>query len=182
MAEQKSMDIMYDVIIIGAGYSGLSAGLYFKDCNMHNFLILEARNRVGGRCCTDYVDLDNGTKCYVDSGAAYVGPTQNRLLRICNRFGIQTFHVYMKGKSTLEYNNRLSHYTGTVPMNIGIFTLFDLNSAMIETNKLAQNINTIDINKSNINKELLNKYDNMTLQEWLNKTISNTEAKGQYMG
>ena len=179
---KSSSDEIYDVVIIGAGYSGLSAGLYLKDSNVNNFIILEARDRVGGRVCTEYVKLDTGKTCYVDAGGAYVGPTQNRLLRMCHRFGIKTFHVNMKGKSTLEYNNRISRYAGTLPMNTGIFTLFDLNYVMRESNKLAQDINTQDINQSKMSKELLKKYDNMTVDQWLNNNLCDKEAIDQFRG
>ena len=145
--EKKSNDKqVYDVIIIGAGYSGLSAGLYFKDCNINNFLILEARNRVGGRSCTEIDKLDDGTTTYRDAGGAYVGPTQNRILRLCNRFGIKICKVNINGKSILEYNKKLSHYSGTLPNNYNIFTILDINNAIIETDKLAKKINYPKIN------------------------------------
>ncbi len=88
---------------------------------------------IGGRVCTEYVKLDNNKTCYVDAGGAYVGPGQNRMLRMLNRFSMKTFHVNIAGKSALNYNNRLSYYVGTLPSNIGIFTLCDLNAVFIET-------------------------------------------------
>ena len=43
---------MYDVIVIGAGVSGLSAGKYLIETGFDNILVLEAKNRVGGRTYT----------------------------------------------------------------------------------------------------------------------------------
>lgn len=37
------------VVIIGAGMAGLSAANHLMKNNIHDFVILEARNRVGGR-------------------------------------------------------------------------------------------------------------------------------------
>ena len=107
--ETKANDTeMYDCIIIGAGLSGLAAAIYLKDSNIRNICVLEARNRVGGRTCTEYVKLDDGTTCYFDAGGAYVGPTQNRLMRMAKRYDIGTFYVNMKGKTTLNYNDRIT--------------------------------------------------------------------------
>lgn len=43
-------DKVYDAIIVGAGISGLSAADYLID-NGKDILVLEARDRVGGRIC-----------------------------------------------------------------------------------------------------------------------------------
>lgn len=44
------------VIIIGAGMAGLSAASLLANNNMTDFLVLEARNRIGGRI----VSIDKG--------------------------------------------------------------------------------------------------------------------------
>ena len=43
------------VIIIGAGIAGVGAGCYLTNHGFHDFVILEATNRIGGRIHT--VDL-----------------------------------------------------------------------------------------------------------------------------
>ena len=43
------------VIIIGAGIAGVGAGCYLANHGFHDFIILEATNRIGGRIHT--VDL-----------------------------------------------------------------------------------------------------------------------------
>jgi monoamine oxidase len=56
------------VAIIGAGFAGLAAAKEFKDRGCDP-LILEARNRPGGRCYTETVDLANGSSVVLDLGA-----------------------------------------------------------------------------------------------------------------
>lgn len=52
-------------------------------------LVLEARDRVGGRT---YTKRDPKVD-WVDLGGSYVGPTQDHLLRIAKELGIKTFLV-----------------------------------------------------------------------------------------
>lgn len=92
----------YDVIVIGGGISGLSAAKLLVDSGL-NVVVLEARNRVGGRTFTSR----NAKVNWVDLGGAYVGPTQNRILRLSKELGISTYKVnevehlvyHVKGKS-----------------------------------------------------------------------------------
>ncbi|XP_077001731.1 amine oxidase [flavin-containing] A isoform X2 [Tamandua tetradactyla] len=93
---------MFDVVVIGGGISGLSAAKLLAEHGA-NVLVLEARDRVGGRTYT----VRNEHVNYVDVGGAYVGPTQNRILRLSKELGLQTYKVnvnerliqYVKGKS-----------------------------------------------------------------------------------
>uniref|UniRef100_A0A673LCZ9 monoamine oxidase n=1 Tax=Sinocyclocheilus rhinocerous TaxID=307959 RepID=A0A673LCZ9_9TELE len=54
-----------------------------------NPVLLEARNRVGGRTYT----VQNKETKWVDLGGAYIGPTQNRILRIAKQYGVKTYKV-----------------------------------------------------------------------------------------
>ena len=58
----------YDVIVIGAGMSGLAAAQKLHQSSL-NVLVLEARNRIGGRTHT-YVDTKNSV--HVDMGATWI--------------------------------------------------------------------------------------------------------------
>ena len=42
----------FDIIIIGAGWSGLSAAQHLQEASMSNFILLEGRHEIGGRCRT----------------------------------------------------------------------------------------------------------------------------------
>ncbi|KAL4843991.1 hypothetical protein H8958_003707 [Nasalis larvatus] len=79
---------MFDVVVIGGGISGLSAAKLLTEYGV-SVLVLEARDRVGGRTYT----VRNEHVNYVDVGGAYVGPTQNRILRLSKELGIETYKV-----------------------------------------------------------------------------------------
>eukprot|EP00347_Sterkiella_histriomuscorum_P014422 403360925 len=95
----------FEVIIIGAGISGLSAANYLKNKNYHKSLkILESRDRVGGRIYT--VPQENDQK--VDLGASWIhgiGPGTypqtdkwrnklNPIYELSKKFGIKTSKCY----------------------------------------------------------------------------------------
>jgi len=53
-------------------------------------LVLEARDRVGGRTLS-------GPEGKRDMGAGYIGPTQDRMYELCKRFNIPTYKVCSEG-------------------------------------------------------------------------------------
>ena len=95
----------YDYIVIGAGYAGLTAARKLIQANK-NVLLLEARDRVGGRVYTK--TLDDGS--YVDLGGAWVGPTQDKIYELAREFGVETFKTYDIGKSTISYKGKVKRY------------------------------------------------------------------------
>ncbi|EME89234.1 uncharacterized protein MYCFIDRAFT_149830 [Pseudocercospora fijiensis CIRAD86] len=82
----------FDVVVIGAGLSGLSAARKLLDAGK-SVRIVEARSRVGGR--VENQPLKNGG--VTELGAAFVGPTQDRVLALANELGIETFLEYDTG-------------------------------------------------------------------------------------
>lgn len=76
----------YDVVIVGAGMSGLGAADYLcKNTNLR-VLVLEARDRPGGR--THTVD-SSPCKMKIDLGGQFIGPGQHRLLNLISKYGLQ---------------------------------------------------------------------------------------------
>ncbi|CAF3082077.1 unnamed protein product [Rotaria sp. Silwood2] len=62
---------IFDVIIVGCGPSGIGAGIEFEKMKSNiNYLILEARNRIGGRAFTDITTF--GENIPIDIGAHYI--------------------------------------------------------------------------------------------------------------
>lgn len=80
-ARARSAD--YDIVIVGAGTAGLAAGKAISQSN-RTFLILEARNRVGGRAHTDFSGLNHPFDC----GAHWLHCAhENRLAELAKRQG-----------------------------------------------------------------------------------------------
>jgi monoamine oxidase len=86
---------VFDVAIIGAGLSGLTAARDLRLAGLTNFVVLEARDRVGGRSYTQ--QLCNGV--YSDSGPTWMGPGQTAIQNLLRELEIGTIANYYKGDS-----------------------------------------------------------------------------------
>ncbi|KAI1241513.1 hypothetical protein IHE44_0004986 [Lamprotornis superbus] len=73
--------------------TSLSAAKLLSEAGV-SVVVLEARDRVGGRTFTIRNDKVN----YVDVGGSYVGPTQNRILRLAKELGVENYKVYVEGQ------------------------------------------------------------------------------------
>jgi len=90
------------VVVMGGGISGLAAARLLRQHGV-DAVVLEARDRVGGRT---YTVSDPAYK-WVDIGGAYIGPTQRRVARLANELGLQFYKVdssYSASYSTLYHS------------------------------------------------------------------------------
>ncbi|KAG0155512.1 hypothetical protein PDIDSM_1089 [Penicillium digitatum] len=120
-----------DVAIIGGGLSGLSTAKNLAAAN-RSFVILEARDRVGGRV----LNANLTGKNVQELGAAYVGPTQNRVLALTAELGLPTYKTYTWGKATFYRNHTARHYQdslGGIPP-VGLDSLVELALFMNDIN------------------------------------------------
>lgn len=82
-----------DVVIVGAGPSGLTAARELKKAGL-SVAVLEARDRVGGRTWTDTVD-----GAMLEIGGQWVSPDQTVLLALLDELGLKTYSRYREGES-----------------------------------------------------------------------------------
>ena len=162
--------MQYDVVVIGAGYAGLAAGLALQKAGK-NILLLEARNRCGGRILTEYFSEQD----YTDLGGQWIGPGHERMYQLAAEFGIDTFHTYDSGKSTLLLNSKIKHYKGLIPP-LPLFALLSLDRAISKINKLAK---TIDLEHPYQSPNAA-KWDAMSLQDWMNSQMKSETARKMF--
>lgn len=75
-----------DIIIIGAGLTGLTLAYYLRETGL-SVKLIEARERVGGRIETTY---DKG-KASIELGATWLGQQHKHLITLLDDLGLQTF-------------------------------------------------------------------------------------------
>lgn len=170
---------IYDVIIIGAGYAGLSAALRLKDSNIKNICIVEGQYRIGGRVWSEKAILDNGDSVYWDAGAAFVGPHQNRLLWLADRYNVEPYKVHCKGKNVTKYNDEVIKYSGLIPKKYTfdhLLSLLDTNHLIAKCDSLCQRINLTDINKSDFNENELISMNKISVVDWIRNETTNKKA------
>ena len=130
--EQRSSEV--DVAVVGAGMAGLSAALELERAG-RSFVVLEARDRVGGRL----ESLDIGDDTWIDVGGQWVGPTQDRLYALARAYNAATFPTWTAGENVVEIGGRLSRYTGTIP-RLRPHAMADVGQAMLRLDRMARRV------------------------------------------
>lgn len=96
-----------DVIVVGAGPSGLTAAWRLKQAGL-SVQVLEARDRVGGRTWTDTID-----GAVLEIGGQWVSPDQSALLALLEELGLETYSRYRDGESVyLAPDGTRTRFTG----------------------------------------------------------------------
>jgi len=128
-----------DVLVIGAGLSGLSAARELARAG-RSVAVLEARDRVGGRTWT----IPVGARRY-DIGGQFVGPTQDRVRALAGEFGLELQKVYSEAKHIWELNDKRVEFSGALPAFSGALSLaekFDLARLDLRMNHQARQVDT----------------------------------------
>lgn len=83
------MSSTYDVVVVGAGLSGLQAALTLDAAGLR-YVVLEARDRVGGKTLTLRCPKTGSVKS--DLGAAWINDTnQSRMWDLAQELGLETY-------------------------------------------------------------------------------------------
>src|SRR5579859_943218 len=81
-----------EVIVVGAGFTGLSAALELKRAGI-DFLLLEARDRVGGRVEA----MRNGLGERIDSGGQFLCEDMPQVMALAKALGKTFVETYVEG-------------------------------------------------------------------------------------
>ena len=157
------------VVVIGAGLSGLSAArtLAAAGCSV---VVLEARDRVGGRTLTETI---GGAR--VDMGGQWLGPTQKRMLALCSELGVETFSQYESGRKVLEVHGRRSTYAHTIP-RVAPHNLWVIHRAISKIEKMRKQVPTDAPHLAPRARE----WDAITLGAWARKALPFAVARGLF--
>ena len=116
-------------IIIGAGLSGLTSAYLLDKQGETNFLVLESRDRIGGRILT---------KNTIDLGATWIHTPHQNILNLLDNLSIATFEQYSQGKNILVYNTKAApHYFQNDPNAPATYRISGGSNALINNLALA---------------------------------------------
>ncbi|MGY2093291.1 flavin monoamine oxidase family protein [Nocardia gipuzkoensis] len=114
-----------DVVVIGAGLSGLVAARRLVQRGVESVLVLEAFDRVGGRV----VNLRIDDRTTVDGGGTFVGVGQDRLQALADELGVDTFPTYDRGRTVTVWGGKRRTFR-TIPYSFGLIGLDFLRAAV----------------------------------------------------
>ncbi|KAG7467753.1 amine oxidase [flavin-containing] B [Solea senegalensis] len=150
----------YDVIVVGGGISGLCAAKLLKAHGLSP-VVLEARDRVGGRTFT----VQNKETKWVDLGGAYVGPTQNRILRLAREYNVKTYKVNEEENLVHYVNGKSYSFKGSFPPMWNPFIVLDMNNLLRTMDQMGQEIPR----EAPWRAPHAEEWDKMTMQELFNR-------------
>ena len=102
-------DAISDVVVVGGGLSGLAAARRIRATG-RSVVLLEARDRVGGKMRTDDV---GGHRA--DMGAHWIGPTQDRIAALASELGVRAEPQHLDGRAVLVARGRRRTFKGSIP-------------------------------------------------------------------
>jgi monoamine oxidase len=158
-----------DVCIVGAGFAGLAAAYRLKQAGAR-VVLLEARNRVGGRSWS--VTMHDGT--FVDWGGQWVGSSQERFYALIKEMGCETYPSPNFGKTlqrgiidTDQYYPIDEQKDEPYPGSNLVYPIYNKLDALAEA---------VDVNAPWAHPEAA-RLDAVTFAEWLRQNVEHESAR-----
>ncbi|MBX9151993.1 NAD(P)-binding protein [Rhodococcus qingshengii] len=156
----------HDVIVIGAGYAGLTAARSLHSAGMR-VIVLESQNRVGGRALTELTEEHP-----IDLGGQWTGPGQLRIRALADHYGLTTYPSHTTGseqilESTSHGGNGIIHRLNMLPH------LMTLLPAVVRLHHLVKKTDPTQPWHSKI----ADRWDTTTVEEWLETAVTSRRAR-----
>jgi monoamine oxidase len=167
-----------DIVVIGAGLSGLSALSYINNNNNNLKIVLfEARDRVGGRTCTIPVKEDQTLK--IDIGGQWIGPTHTKCLDLIKKYNLKLEEqIY----DDIDLEKNINQSTLICLINYSFNYLCDEDT--LEINNFCGLIDKLGLDM-NLNKPWLLKnakeYDNQSVYDFVILNVKTKNAQDEIL-
>ncbi|KAM8872030.1 putative flavin-containing monoamine oxidase A isoform 1-T1 [Synchiropus picturatus] len=165
----------WDVVIVGAGLSGLTAAhLLKKRLPGLGILILEAKDRVGGRTLSMDIPAASGSDRW-DFGAQWVGSSQTHILELIEELNLKTYPQFTTGKAVQHIGGpdaKVNTYQTSIPA-MSLLALLDLTQLLWKMERLCATVCISDPTKTPGALE----FDSMTLHSYIEKHAWTKELK-----
>jgi monoamine oxidase len=123
-----------DVCVVGAGLAGLTAARRLSQAG-RSVIVLEARDRVGGRVWT--TTSRDGVP--VDMGGCFVAPHHDRMHALAKEMGVATFKTFVDGDNVLATGGKVRRYRGDIP-RVSPVALLSAGQAIARMNAMAKKV------------------------------------------
>ena len=156
-----------DVIIIGAGLSGLIAANELTRAGL-SVKVLEANDRVGGRTLDRRLEDGNA----IEMGGQWIGPGQTEILQLIKELGLETHNTYDEGLSIYRSTDgKVKQYKEMIPC--GILPSLDLLMATRKINSLSKSVPA----KTPCRAKDARYWDERSIGTWIDDAMWTFEAK-----
>ncbi|HXH34789.1 MAG TPA: NAD(P)/FAD-dependent oxidoreductase [Plantibacter sp.] len=156
-----------DVVIIGAGASGLTAATKLKAAGL-SVAVLEARDRVGGRLWTN--DIEGAM---LEIGGQWVSPDQTALIDTLAELGLDTYSRYRDGDSVyINGDGERTRFTGDI-FPVAESTAAEMERLIVLLDKLVAEVGVEEPWAHARAKE----YDHISWSQWLLEQTDDQEAR-----
>ena len=123
------------VCVVGAGYAGLTAARRLAQAGV-DVVVLEARDRVGGRVWTRRSD----TGIPLDMGGTFIGPHQDRIRALASELKVGTHPTNVTGDSMLISEGRIRRYANHKTPRINPIALASAGQAIARLDAMAKKV------------------------------------------
>uniref|UniRef100_A0A7I4YSI0 Amine oxidase n=1 Tax=Haemonchus contortus TaxID=6289 RepID=A0A7I4YSI0_HAECO len=170
--------IDHDVIVVGAGLSGLSAARELLRLEPTlRVLVLEAKERVGGKTLSVSMKAARGNTLNADLGGTWITHSQPNILRLIEELGLKTLPQYSTGTKWVQIGTpKWRSCTGSALKNIRDFSLgetLNLWWSVRKMRKLAEKVDVTNPFSWNRADEL----NEMSLAQWIRQNVNGRSAR-----
>jgi monoamine oxidase len=158
---------MQDVIVVGAGISGLTAAWRLAQAGKR-VKVLEANDRVGGRTLNHRFASGD----VVEVGGQWVGPTQQRILGLLDELQLTTFPLWNTGDNLTLFGGRLKPYRGAIP-RLAPHVLLDVAQAQWRLDRLARQIDLDDPARH----AHAARWDSQSFAQWISRQLYSHQGR-----
>ncbi len=156
-----------DVLVVGGGVAGLTAGRRLQEAG-RSVVVLEARDRVGGRTLNDEI-----AGVTVEVGGQWVGPTQHRINALIDELGLHRHATHDQGDGVVELvEGRIKRFRGDTPP-LSPLALVDLFQAQRALDRL---VGTVDLDTPWATPDAA-VLDATTFASWLDRRVRTPQAR-----
>eukprot|EP00756_Hemistasia_phaeocysticola_P066425 Hpha_TRINITY_DN9226_c0_g2::TRINITY_DN9226_c0_g2_i1::g.28608::m.28608/K00274/MAO, aofH; monoamine oxidase len=153
-----------DVVVIGAGLSGVRCTELLTSAGV-SCLLLESRDRIGGRTLSYSLSGVCAPGERLDKGAAWIGPTQVLVSDLVQELGLETIPQWISGRNIMVTAKGRIEWTGDIPWTLpgGVGALLELQGTLWKLDWMAANI--VDVEKPPLG------FDGVSVGDWVRQNV-----------